>query len=201
MRHDGPMGLKLVIFDLDGTLLASPLDFDAIRAEIGLPSGRPILEALDHLAPAERTRAEAVIDRHEAEAVRESHLLPGATDLLAWLRGRGLKVALLTRNSRASVEAAARRHGLAFDAAVTREDHEPKPSPRGVRHLMAACGAGAEETVLVGDFRFDVEAGAAAGVRTVAVVAEPTDWSAEATWQAADLAAVHRILGGLLEDG
>jgi len=194
------MGLKLVIFDLDGTLVDSPLDFDAIRAEIGLPDGRPILEALEHLAPADRARAEAVIDRHESEAVRASRLLPGAADLVAWLRARGLKVALLTRNSRASVRAAARRHGLAFDAAVTREDHEPKPSPRGVRHLMEACGARAAETVLVGDFRFDVEAGTAAGVRTVAVVAEPTDWSAEATCQAADLAAVRRILAGLLDD-
>jgi len=192
------MGLKLVIFDLDGTLLDSPLDFDAIRCEIGLPDGQPILEALEGLPPPERARAEAVIDRHETEAVRASRLIPGATDLLAWLRARGLKVALLTRNSRASVEAAARRHGLAFDAAVTREDHEPKPSPHGVRHLMEACGAGAAETVVVGDFRFDVEAGTAAGVRTVAVVAEPTGWSAEATWQAADLTAVRGILAGVV---
>jgi HAD superfamily hydrolase (TIGR01509 family) len=201
MRDDDGMSLELVIFDLDGTLLASPLDFDAIRAEIGLPEGRPILEALDHLTPAERARAEAIVDRHETEAVEASHLLPGATDLLAWLRARGLGLALLTRNSRASVEAAGRRHGLAFDAAVTREDLAPKPSPDGVRHLMAACGARPEETVLVGDFRFDVEAGAAAGVRTIAVVAEPTDWSAEATWQAADLTGVRRILEDLLGGG
>jgi len=195
------MGLKLVIFDLDGTLLDSPLDFDAIRCEIGLPDGQPILEALEGLPPPERARAEAVIDRHETEAVRASRLIPGATDLLAWLRARGLKVALLTRNSRASVEAAARRHGLAFDDAVTREDHEPKPSPRGVRHLMEAGGARAAETGGGGDFRFDVEAGAAAGVRTVAVVPDPTGWSAEATWQAADLAAVRGILAGVVEGG
>lgn len=192
------MALKLVIFDLDGTLLTSPLDFDAIRAEIGLPEGRPILEALAHLSPEARRRAEAVVDRHEAEAVRASLLLPGAADLLAWLRARGLKVALLTRNSRASVREAARRHGLAFDAAVTRDDHEPKPAPDGVRHLMAACDTRPDETVLVGDFRFDVEAGAAAAVRTIAMVAEPTDWSGDATWQAPDLAGVRRILEDLL---
>jgi HAD superfamily hydrolase (TIGR01509 family) len=112
-----------------------------------------------------------------------------------------VKVALLTRNSRASVATAAARHGLAFDAAVTREDHEPKPSPRGVEHLMAACGAAPAGTVLVGDFRFDIEAGAAAGVRTIAVVARPTEWSALATWQAADLAAVRAILERLAGAG
>jgi len=195
------MTLKLVIFDLDGTLIDSPLNFDAIRAEIGLPDGIPILEALDSLSPAERARAERILDRHETEAVRASRLMPGAADLLAHLRARGVKTALLTRNSRTSIDAAARRHGLAFNAAVAREDHTPKPSPEGVRHLMAACGAEADETVLVGDFRFDIEAGAAAGVRTIAVAAQPTAWSALATWQAADLQAVRVLLDPLMAGG
>jgi len=195
------MGHGLVIFDLDGTLLASPLDFDAIRAEIGLPKDHPILEAMEHLTPSERTRAERIVDRHETEAVRASRLLPGALDLLAWLRERGVTVALLTRNSRASVEAAAQKHGLRFDAAITREDHEPKPSPGGVLHLMETFGAGPDETIVVGDYRFDVEAGAAAGARTIAVVAEPTSWSKEATWCVANLPAARTILEAVLDAG
>ena len=188
------MALKLVIFDLDGTLLETPLDFDAIRAEIGLPEGVPILEAMGGLTDDERVRANAIIDRHEAEASEESQLMPGAEKLLAWLRSQGVKVAVLTRNSRATLARAARRHGLAFDATVAREDNKPKPSPAGVHHIMETCGAGPVETVVVGDFRFDIEAGRGAGVRTVALVAEPTDWSAEATWQAAGLDDVQTIL-------
>jgi len=194
------MTLKLVIFDLDGTLIESPLDFGAIRAEIGLPEGVPILEALEALSPPQRVRAERILDRHETEAVRTSRLMAGAPDLLAHLRSRGVKIALLTRNSRASVDAVASRHGLTFDTAVAREDHAPKPSPEGVRHLMTACSAGADETVLVGDFRFDIEAGTAAGVRTIAVVAQPTAWSASATWQAADLRVVRTILDRVLAE-
>ena len=38
---------RAVIFDLDGTLTEPVLDFDAMRAEIGLPEGVPILEQLD----------------------------------------------------------------------------------------------------------------------------------------------------------
>ena len=188
------MALKLVIFDLDGTLLVTPLDFDAIRAEIGLPHGAPILEAMGTLTDAERARANTVLDRHEAASADRSHLMPGAEELLAWLRSRGVEVAVLTRNSRASVEHAVRRHGLAFDATVAREDNKPKPNPAGVHHLMETCGADAAGTVVVGDFRFDIEAGAGAGVRTIALVAEPTDWSAEATWQAATLDDVRAIL-------
>lgn len=191
------MALRLVIFDLDGTLLVTPLDFGAIRAEIGLPEGVPIIEAMDGLSDAQRARANRIIDCHEAEASRQSVPMPGAQDLLAHLRASGIRVAVLTRNSRASVERAARRHGLVFDAVVAREDRRPKPSPEGVRHLMQVCGTGAAETVVVGDFRFDVEAGRAAGVRTVALAAEPTDWSALATWRAADLGGVREILDGV----
>ena len=194
---------KLVVFDLDGTLLEPALDFDAIRAQIGLPPGATILEAMDTLSEAERTRAGAILDRHEAEAADRSRLMPGAGELLDWLRARGIRTAVLTRNSRRSVERACRQHGLRFSAVVarstslgaSREDHLPKPSPVGVRHLMSTLGTEPEETIVVGDFRFDVEAGAAAGCRTIALVSDPCPaWASEATWIAADLAEVRRIL-------
>lgn len=191
------MTLRLVIFDLDGTLLRAQLDFDAMRREIGLPPGITILEGMEELDDAGRERAARIVARHEARAAEASRLMPGAEALLARLRREGVKLAVLTRNSRASLGRACRRHGLAFDAAVTREDMTPKPSPDGVHHLMEACGADPEETVVVGDYRYDIEAGAAAGCRTVALAPEPPPpWAAEATWQAADLEAVGRILDG-----
>jgi HAD superfamily hydrolase (TIGR01509 family) len=188
------MGLKLVVFDLDGTLLASRLAFDAVRTEIGLPPGSPIIEAMAAMTCAERKRADAILLRHEAEAADRSTLMPGAAELLEWLRSRNVKMAVLTRNSRASICRAVERHGLAFDAAITREDNKPKPSPDGVRILMEGCGAGPAETIVVGDYRFDIEAGASAGVRTIALVAEPKDWAAGATWIARTLDEVRAIL-------
>jgi len=187
--------MKLVIFDLDGTLLEPAFDFEAIRREIGLPPGAAIIEAMDRFSESERARANSILERHEAEAARCSRLMPGAGELLDSLRAQGVRTAVLTRNSRRSAERACRRHGLAFDAVVTREDHVPKPSPAGVRRLMQTLGAEPEETVVVGDFRFDVEAGAAAGCRTIALVADPAPgWASGATWTAADLAEVRRIL-------
>jgi len=188
------MALKLAVFDLDGTLLVPALDFEAIRTEIGLPPVVPILETMEALRGPERERAFAILDRHEAEAAARSALMPGARTLLDRLRERGVRTAVLTRNSRVSVETAQRRHGLRFDAIVTREDHKPKPCPDGVRHLMGLFGAAAAETVVIGDYRFDVESGRAAGVRTVALLAKPKDWAAAATWIASTLDKVGAIL-------
>ena len=47
--------MRAVIFDMDGTLTKPCLDFDAIRAEMGL-SGEPILEAMARMTPDERAR-------------------------------------------------------------------------------------------------------------------------------------------------
>ena len=194
-RHDEcAMALKLVIFDLDGTLLEAMLDFNAIRAEIGLPPAIPILEAMDAMSDADRARARAVLDRHEAAVAEQSRPMPGARELLAHLRKRGIRTAILTRNSRASVDLAIRRHGLAFDASVARDEHRPKPSPDGVHYLMAACGADADETIVVGDYRFDIEAGRSAGVRTIALISQPKPWAQRATWMASSLLDVQRLL-------
>ena len=55
-----------MIFDLDGTLVDSGLDFAAIRRDMGLPAGSPILETLDRIPTGlEKDRMLAVLRRHE----------------------------------------------------------------------------------------------------------------------------------------
>ena len=41
--------IRGIIFDMDGTLVDSRLDYDAIRREMGLPAGMPILEGLEQV--------------------------------------------------------------------------------------------------------------------------------------------------------
>ncbi len=60
-----------MIFDLDGTLVDSGLDFPLMRREMGLPVGMPILEGLAEIPPGERLdECLRVLDRHECEAAR-----------------------------------------------------------------------------------------------------------------------------------
>ncbi len=158
--------IELVIFDLDGTLVDSELDFDRIRREIGMDGGS-VLEYIETADEAERERANAIVRKHEQRAAETCVLADGAVEILDSLRRSGVKVGLLTRNSRMSVETVMRRYGLEFDAVVAREDAAPKPSPEPVLLICRDLGIPPSATMVVGDYVFDVEAGRRAGAVSV----------------------------------
>ncbi len=158
------MPYALVIFDMDGTLTEDLLDFAAIRDEIGLTDGTPILESIAHLPDSQRGRAEEILARHELAAAEASQLHDGALEVLAELRQRGVKTALLTRNSRACTRIVLDRWGLQFDAIATRENPPYKPHPDAILHLVRQVGTTPELTLMVGDYLYDLQTARAAGV-------------------------------------
>jgi HAD superfamily hydrolase (TIGR01509 family) len=166
---DGKTRVRVVIFDMDGTLTDSPLDFDRIRAECGVPPGRPVLEHVEQLPAAERRRAEEILGGHERRAAAGCVLKDGAAEVIAELKARGLKTALLTRNSAESVRTVLERFGLEFDCWLSREHAKPKPSPDAVLKIARRFGVEPQEALVVGDYVFDVQAGRAAGSRTAFV--------------------------------
>ncbi|HTA21146.1 MAG TPA: HAD family hydrolase [Polyangia bacterium] len=182
MRNPLRGPIKATIFDLDGTLTEPLLDFDAMRAEIGLPPG-PILEQLAHADAATRARADEILRRHEREAIARATLADGCAELLACLASQRIPAAILTRNVREVVDIFVRTFGFTFAAVYTREDGPHKPAPDGVFALCAAMGAAPAHTLVVGDYKFDILAGRAAGCPTALVTtthaptaAELPDW-------------------------
>jgi len=159
----------LVIFDMDGTLTEELLDFDAIRRDIGLPGEGGILEHITRMAPPERDRANAILDRHELDAADTCVLHEGAVEILAALRSRGIHTALLTRNSDRCAQRILSRHKLELDFVATREHLPHKPHPDSVlniiRHFSTEGGGGISpgQTLVVGDYLYDLQAAAAAG--------------------------------------
>jgi HAD superfamily hydrolase (TIGR01509 family) len=178
---------RAVIFDLDGTLTEPVLDFDAIRAEIGMPDGVPILEHLAAVGEAERARAESIMLRHERDAIARATLADGCADLLGHLRGMEIPMAILTRNVHEVVETFARMFSFRFHAVYTREDGPPKPSPHGARLLCRAMGVDPAATLAVGDYKYDVIAGRDAGCRTVLVDRDGLAASELVEWGSPDL--------------
>ena len=158
--------LQAVIFDLDNTVVASDLDFAQIRRDIGMETG-PILEFRDTQAtPEQRDHINAVLDRHEAAAAETCRLNEGAREVLDLMRELGLRSALLTRNSAKTVETVLWRHDISFEIVLTRDDAPPKPSPEPVFTICRHLGVRPENTLMVGDYKYDIESGANAGTRT-----------------------------------
>jgi len=158
---------------MDGTLTVAVHDFDAIRAELGLEPGKPILEQLASLPESRARQLFAQLDALELELARGARAAAGAERLLESLSGRGATLGILTRNSHANALETLRACGLArFFAAecvVGREAAAPKPDPQGIHRLLARWSAAPEAAVMVGDYRFDLLAGRAAGTATVYV--------------------------------
>jgi HAD superfamily hydrolase (TIGR01509 family) len=167
-----------ILFDMDGVVVRQRLDFLAVKAEIFGTTHGFILERMAALAPPERARAEAILERHETAAAADAEPMDGILPFLAWMESRRLRRALVTRNSRKSVEIVLARLGLRFEAAVTREDAPPKPAPEPVWLACERMGVPPSEALLVGDFEFDMLAGRRAGVRTV-LLRNPTQASSE----------------------
>ena len=163
-----PRPLCAVLFDLDGTLVTSELDFDAIRREAGIER-MPILEYMASATPERRDEVNAILERHEDAAARRCRLAEGAAALFEAIVGLGLRSAIITRNSRRSVSIVTERHHLPVDAVIAREDAAPKPSPEPVLKACEALGVPPAEALMVGDFIFDIESGRAAGTRTALV--------------------------------
>jgi len=157
-----------IIFDLDGTLVDSQLDFDGMRRETGCPPQRGLLEHLDTLDDKHaRQQAEAVIHRYEMAGARAAKWMPGADILLQRLSVSVMPVGIVTRNSRSAAQLTLDALGAPSIDLITREDAAPKPDPEGLLQLADRWSLGANVLAYVGDFRFDLEAARRANMTSV----------------------------------
>jgi HAD superfamily hydrolase (TIGR01549 family) len=165
-RSDATILPRAILFDMDGTLTEPLLDFPRIKAEMGI-GNRPILEALAEMDAPARQIAEAVLHRHEDEAAACSTLNIGCMDLLDKVASLGMYAALITRNSRSSVQTVLKRHAISIEVLVTREDAPPKPSPEPLWLACRRLEIDPASAWMVGDGQYDIEAALAANIAGV----------------------------------
>jgi hydrogenase expression/formation protein HypE len=196
--------IRAVLFDLDGTLTRpGALDFPAIKRKLGCPVHLPILEFLETVESDERLRLEAVLELAEMEAAAVAEPNEGAEACVGMLQALSLPLGIITRNCRISVGLTLSRCGKIskddFSVIVCREDAPPKPDPAGVVLAAREMGVDTSELLLVGDFRFDVLAGRAAGALTALVTnGAPCPWRDDPTpdWVVDCLTEVVGLLNG-----
>ena len=170
------------IFDLDGTLTVSAHDFDHIRRELGLAPETPILEALHAMPESEAAPLWDSLNELEFYYAGKASVMQGASELLQKLHEDGRQLAILTRNTmpvvKQTLQACKIDHFFPLNHILDRDACMPKPSPDGIRHLLDLWQADADDTVMVGDYLYDLEAGKGAGVATVHLDTRgDVDWS------------------------
>jgi phosphoglycolate phosphatase len=180
----------LCAFDLDHTLVRSPLDLVRLKAEIralveteGVPLGEAtrawtigqIIEAATLHRTALGEACWALCTTHEEEAVRHAQPEPGAHETLTALRAAGYPLAVWTNNTGTVARRALASCDLDgfFPVLITRDEAALKPDPSGLRLLEAAFPE--RRIWVVGDSWVDGAAAQAGGAAFIAYGADPVE--------------------------
>ncbi len=162
-----------ILFDFDGTLTApGSLDLLLIRRRIGCPEKMPILEFIAGLPEKDAKKAMATLDAFELDAAQHAMPNAGAEEIIRYFHERAIKIGIISRNTRASIERAIQNFSQIssadFDLIISRDDAiRPKPDPYGVLVAAKQMNIATEHIMVVGDYIFDVHAGKQAGAMTV----------------------------------
>lgn len=178
------------VFDMDGTLTVAVHDFQRIKRDLAIPPDDDILTHLAALPAEEAAAKHAWLLAHERALAGAAQPAPGAVALIRALHAAGCRLGILTRNARELAEVTLQAIGVgdvfAREDIIGRDEAEPKPSPAGLRYFVERWQVDPAQVVMVGDYRFDLECGRAAGTRTVLVNSPDNPWPGMACWHLAD---------------
>ena len=162
---------KLVIFDMDGTVVEVPYNWKEIRKELQT-QGKPILSYLDSLEEPERSEKWKILERYEDEATRKAVLKEGMREFLDDLSLRRIKKALVTNNSRQNVSFLLKKFNLGFDCIISRESGLWKPSGAPFSAVLKKLRINSREACVIGDSPFDIKAAEEVGISKVFILSE-----------------------------
>jgi len=184
-----PRMLKLVIFDLDGTLMDAyravwksvnhalrkmgrpSLSHAAVKRAVGWGDAHLIRTCVGDQATEEILK---IYRRHHTRALKKGvKLLPGALGVIRKFKAVGLKLAVASNRPSRFSRIAMRALNIRsyFDFVICADEvGRGKPHPDIFRAILKKFSVSAEQALYVGDMVIDVVAGRKSGLRTVAVL-------------------------------
>lgn len=185
--------IKAVIFDFDGTLAILNIDFLSLREKIfelikyynvekEKIKERYLLEIIDEVYQIlfKRDKIEAekfyetaneVLYEFEVKGAKEGALFPNTIETLRYLRNKGIKIGIVTRNCEEAVKKVFPEIEKYCDIFISRDYiHKVKPHPEHLNKVIDVLGVRAGESIMVGDHIIDIVAGKNIGLKTVGVL-------------------------------
>ncbi len=184
--------VRLILFDLDGTLIRTGTDYELARDRIrklfrdrGLQDDFDFKPVLPKIREAARLvssdkeeqntlvyQALGFINQVEDQATKESNLLKGVKETLAFFSRKEVLVGIFSRTSLSAIENELEKFGLGkFAIIVSRETvTNVKPSPDGILWALEKLKIKKEEVWVVGDFIYDMQAAVKACVLGIGVL-------------------------------
>ncbi|WP_299680460.1 HAD-IA family hydrolase [uncultured Roseobacter sp.] len=180
--------LRLVIFDVDGTLVDSQADILAAMAEAFAAVDQPapnraailgivglslevamqrLAPRCDHVRMVTAYKDAYIALRAKTGAAQSSPLYPGAREVLERLGAQpDVVLGVATGKSKRGLDKLIEAHDLdgVFMTQQVADFHPSKPNPSMIYQAMAEAGVGKSRTVMIGDTSFDMEMAATAGV-------------------------------------
>lgn len=184
-------GVRLVVFDLDGTLVDAFADIADASNYILRSEGRPEItvdEVKLHVGQGARVLVAGILNTKDPEVIERNYqrmveyyqhhaanktvLYQDATETLKKLHEMGIRTAVASNKPDVVSQKLLDRLGVKdlFDFIAGESSRFPrKPAPDVLRHIMEQAGTTPEQTVVVGDSWVDIEFAHSAGVAVVAV--------------------------------
>jgi HAD superfamily hydrolase (TIGR01509 family) len=163
----GILNLKGIIFDLDGTLVTSSLNFKLIREELNCPQELDLLEFVAQLTcPKAQVQANNIIARHEYQDALSARPIAGMASLFDALSKANLPSAIVTRNSQIASKMKVSNNRIPVQLVLTREDHKPKPAPDALLAIAKRWQLVPSSLLYVGDYLYDIQAAHNAGMQS-----------------------------------
>ncbi len=184
------MSNYLLIFDLDGTLVNSKIEYNELKADLRalihemvsekeyeLITGvsRSILELVELIAKKDLNgqktkKAWEIVEDYELRGYENVEIDPDVIPTLEKIKSNGHIIAILTNNSKKLTRIAMKKYE--FDKyiteVITRDDvKRTKPDPEGIKKLMTKFDKNADKTIFIGDSWLDAQAAENAGVQFI----------------------------------
>jgi len=167
--------IKLVVFDLDGTIARLDVDWEQLKKELHeyfrdyygfesdfIPLDKELERVGEELSGDALKEAYKIVEKYELEKIENFTPIEESLELIKELKNKGKILAIFSTNTRKVIEQVLVGMGIReyFDIIVGKEDvRGHKPDPEGLILIKNKANVKTNEMCFIGDKKIDIECG------------------------------------------